>query len=76
MSENTEVPEAALPRVAVIGKPNVGKSALFNCMLGRQHAIVYDEPGMTRDRLYRRCQWMGVEYVAIDTGGMIAEIYK
>jgi len=61
----------ALPRVVILGRPNVGKSTLFNRICGRRRALVGDEPGMTRDRLYAPAEWMGKEFEVVDTGGMI-----
>ncbi|MFB3922446.1 MAG: ribosome biogenesis GTPase Der [Terriglobia bacterium] len=60
-----------LPRVVILGRPNVGKSTLFNRICGRRRALVGDEPGMTRDRLYAPAEWMGKEFEVVDTGGMI-----
>ena len=61
-----------MPRgiVAIIGSPNVGKSTIFNRMLGERHAIVDDEAGITRDRLYGKCEWLGNTFSVIDTGGI------
>jgi GTPase len=60
----------ALPAVAVVGRPNVGKSTLFNRVVGRRQAIVQDVPGVTRDRNFARAEWAGREFYAIDTGGL------
>lgn len=56
--------------VAIIGSPNVGKSTIFNRFLGERHAIIDDERGITRDRLYATCHWMGKYFSLIDTGGI------
>jgi GTP-binding protein len=58
------------PIVAVVGRPNVGKSTLFNRLTGRRIAIVEDTPGITRDRLYADGDWNGRTYTVIDTGGI------
>ncbi|AFZ47169.1 ribosome-associated GTPase EngA [Cyanobacterium stanieri PCC 7202] len=60
-----------LPIVAVIGRPNVGKSALVNRLSGEQDAIVFDEPGITRDRTYRPAFWQDREFQIVDTGGLV-----
>lgn len=60
-----------LPVVAVIGRPNVGKSTLFNRVLGRRVAIVDDRPGVTRDRNFARAEWAGREFAIVDTGGVV-----
>jgi GTPase len=60
-----------LPRIVILGRPNVGKSTLFNRICGRRRALVGDEPGMTRDRLYAPGEWLGKRFQVVDTGGMI-----
>ncbi|KAL5204426.1 hypothetical protein ABZP36_009297 [Zizania latifolia] len=70
-SASKHIPDNLLPRVAIIGRPNVGKSALFNRLVGGNRAIVVDEPGVTRDRLYGRSYWGDQEFMVIDTGGVI-----
>ncbi len=58
------------PLVAIVGRPNVGKSMLFNKLVGRRLSIVEDTPGVTRDRLYAECEWRGRTFDIVDTGGI------
>ena len=60
----------AKPLVAIVGRPNVGKSTFFNKMAGRRVAIVEDTPGVTRDRVYADCEWQNYRFTMIDTGGI------
>ncbi len=60
----------ARPLVAIVGRPNVGKSMLFNRLAGRRLSIVEDVPGVTRDRLYAECEWNGITFDIVDTGGI------
>ncbi|XP_073142672.1 uncharacterized protein [Henckelia pumila] len=70
-STRKNIPDHLLPRVAIVGRPNVGKSALFNRLVGGNRAIVVDEPGVTRDRLYGRSYWGDYEFMVVDTGGVL-----
>lgn len=60
----------AKPIVAVVGRPNVGKSTLFNKLVGKRISIVEDTPGVTRDRIYAECEWLNRQFMLVDTGGI------
>ena len=62
-----------LPSLVIVGRPNVGKSALFNRLTGRRRSIVTNEPGITRDRIYGKAEWRGKTFEVVDTGGIVPD---
>src|SRR2546429_7366028 len=63
---------ARLPSLVIVGRPNVGKSTLFNRLTGTRRSIVTSEPGITRDRIYGKAEWRGKTLEVVDTGGVIS----
>jgi GTP-binding protein len=73
VTETESVDARELPLIAVCGRPNVGKSTLFNRLTGSRRSIVGDEPGITRDRIYGEIEWMGQAARIVDTGGVVPD---
>jgi GTP-binding protein len=69
VTEQDEQPAEPAPVLAVVGRPNVGKSTLVNRILGRREAVVQDTPGVTRDRVAYDALWNGRRFTVVDTGG-------
>src|SRR5881275_2588809 len=68
-----ETESRPLPVAVIVGRPNVGKSTLFNRLTGERRAIVGNEPGITRDRIYGESEWNGRKFAVVDTGGIVPD---
>src|SRR5271157_3526072 len=73
MTKRASSRKSSTPLVAIVGRPNVGKSTLFNYLTGSRRAIVGDAPCITRDRLYGEVEWRGHEFRVVDTGGIVPD---
>jgi GTPase len=73
ITANSDAASTGAPIIAIVGRPNVGKSTLFNKIVGSRRAIVGDEPGITRDRLYGDAEWYGRRLRIVDTGGILPD---